>query len=85
MPPVMNEIGTDYTLLKAAFDDSEVVFQFMSSKSEKSLGNELRYVIPEPMLQKYIPLLRNAEPLLRNSLNSDTKLPDTMLQNVLRI
>ena len=48
MPPVMNEIGTDYTLLKAAFDDSEVVFQFMSSKSEKSLGNELRYEIPNP-------------------------------------
>ena len=36
MPPVMNEIGTDYTLLKAAFDNSEVVFQFMSSKSEKA-------------------------------------------------
>ena len=37
------------------------------------------------MLQNSIPLLRNAEPLLRISLNSDTELPDTMLQNVLRI
>ena len=62
MPPVMNEIGTDYTLLKAAFDDSEAVFQFMSSKSEKSLGNELRYGIPNPCYKKLYPCYETPNP-----------------------